>query len=56
MTQKSLNKSLSRRKFLGSTAAGVALAGTTVPSVSFGAAKTVKICPGFTAARSGPSG
>jgi branched-chain amino acid transport system substrate-binding protein len=51
MTQKSLNKSLSRRKFLGSTAAGVALAGTTVPSVSFGAAKTVKI--GFLAPLTG---
>ncbi len=51
MSEKFLRNSLSRRKFLGSTAAGVALAGATVPGVSFGAEKTVKI--GFLAPLTG---
>ena len=36
-------KDITRRKFLGTTAAGVALAGVAAPNLAFGAAKTVKV-------------
>ena len=42
---------ISRRKFLGTTAAGAALAGITAPNLAFGASKSVKI--GFLAPRTG---
>ena len=36
-------KDISRRKFLGTTAVGMALAGVAAPNLAFGAAKTVKV-------------
>ena len=46
-----LRKPLNRRRFLGTTAAGLALAGAAGPQVAFGAADTVKI--GFLAPLTG---
>ena len=42
---------ITRRRFIGTTAAGVALVGTSLPRTSFGAEKTLKI--GFLAPLTG---
>ena len=46
-----MRNGITRRRFIGTTAAGVALAGTSVPRASFGAEKTLKI--GFLAPLTG---
>ena len=45
------SRGITRRKFLGTTAVGVALAGVAAPNLAFGAAKTVKV--GFLAPLTG---